>query len=150
MRRELADGRVKFHVGDVRDSAERRRRHERCRHVFHAAALKQVPSCEFFPHAGRADQRQRQRQRDPRSRACGVESVVCLSTDKAVYPINAMGISKAMMEKVAQAHARNRRDAGTIVSDHPLRQRHVQPRVGHPGLHRPGPQGKPLTVTDPR
>ena len=104
------------------------------RHVFHAAALKQVPSCEFFPqqavltNVNGSDNVIRAAER------AGVESVVCLSTDKAVYPINAMGISKAMMEKVAQAHARNRPVERHHRLDHPLRQRHVQPRLGHPGL----------------
>lgn len=116
MRRELADGRVKFYLGDVRDTGSVEQAVHGVRHIFHAAALKQVPSCEFFPmqavftNVTGSDNVIRAAER------AGVESVVCLSTDKAVYPINAMGISKAMMEKVAQAHARNRRDGGPVVS----------------------------------
>ena len=97
-----------------------------------------MPSCEFFPqqavltNVNGSDNVIRAAER------AGVESVVCLSTDKAVYPINAMGISKAMMEKVAQAHARNRRDERHDRVDHPLRQRDVQPRLGDPGVRRAG------------
>ena len=119
-------------------------------YVFHAAALKQVPSCEFFPlEAVRTNvHRQRQRRSRPRARN-GVRSVVCLSTDKAVYPVNAMGMSKAMMEKVAQAFARNNPTArrrclrcaygnvmysrGSVI---PLFVEQIRP-------------GEPLTVTDP-
>ncbi len=149
MRRELADGRVKFHVGDVRDPRSVEDAVQGVRHVFHAAALKQVPSCEFFPQQAvltnvtGSDNVIRAAERE------GVESVVCLSTDKAVYPINAMGISKAMMEKVAQAHARNRGTAGPTVSI--TRYGNVMYSRGSviPVFIQQLREGKPLTITDP-
>ena len=119
------------------------------RFVFHAAALKQVPSCEFFPQQAvqtnvlGSDNVIRGAQR------AGVSSVVCLSTDKAVYPVNAMGISKAMMEKVAQAHARNWTDSGTTVSI--TRYGNVMYSRGSviPVFVRQLRERKPLTITDP-
>jgi UDP-N-acetylglucosamine 4,6-dehydratase len=149
LRRELADGRVKFHVGDVRDSRSVEDAVNGVRHIFHAAALKQVPSCEFFPqqavltNVNGSDNVIRAAER------AGVESVVCLSTDKAVYPINAMGISKAMMEKVAQAHARNRGSSGPTVSI--TRYGNVMYSRGSviPLFVDQIRRGKPLTVTDP-
>jgi len=116
MRHEIPDPRLRFYVGDVRDYLSVERAIRDVDYVFHAAALKQVPSCEFFPmeavktnvigseHVIRA------------AEDAGVSSVVCLSTDKAVYPVNAMGISKAMMEKVAQSHGLNNPNATTTVS----------------------------------
>jgi UDP-glucose 4-epimerase len=150
MRRELADGRVKFHVGDVRDPRSVEDAVNGVRHIFHAAALKQVPSCEFFPqqavftNVNGSDNVIRAAER------AGVESVVCLSTDKAVYPINAMGISKAMMEKVAQAHARHRAADGPVVSI--TRYGNVMYSRGSviPVFIEQIRQGRPLTVTDPR
>ena len=150
MRRELADGRVKFHVGDVRDTRSVEDAVQGVRHIFHAAALKQVPSCEFFPQQAvltnvtGSDNVIRAAERS------GVESVVCLSTDKAVYPINAMGISKAMMEKVAQAHGRNRGDAGPTVSI--TRYGNVMYSRGSviPVFVQQIKQGPPLTITDPK
>ncbi len=141
---------MRFLIGDVRDARARARRDARgVDYVFHAAALKQVPSCEFFPmeavktnvigtdnvlHAAIDE---------------GVEKVVCLSTDKAAYPINAMGTSKAMMEKIIYANARERRGADDHLL-HALRQRDVLAGIGDPAVHRPDPRaGEPLTVTDP-
>lgn len=99
MRLEFPD--VRYEIGDVRD---RQRVSEVIKdqdYVFHAAALKQVPSCEFFPlEAVKTNILGTDHVLDA-ARACGVKKVVCLSTDKAVYPVNAMGISKAMMEKIA-------------------------------------------------
>ena len=120
------------------------------RHIFHAAALKQVPSCEFFPqqavltNVNGSDNVIRAAER------AGVRSVVCLSTDKAVYPINAMGMSKALMEKVAQAHARNRGAAGPVVSV--TRYGNVMYSRGSviPVFVEQIRAGKPLTVTDPQ
>ncbi|MFV2100786.1 polysaccharide biosynthesis protein [Micromonospora sp. LOL_024] len=116
MRRLIGDWRVRYHVGDVRDHDSVLRASRGVDHIFHAAALKQVPSCEFFPleavrtnvlgSANVVEAAQRNE----------VASVVVLSTDKAVYPVNAMGMSKALMEKVAQAHARNNPDSSTVVS----------------------------------
>jgi UDP-glucose 4-epimerase len=85
-------------------------------YVFHAAALKQVPSCEFFPLQAVATNVHGSDNVIRAAHECGVKSVVCLSTDKAVYPINAMGISKALMEKVVQAFARNHPKSDTTVS----------------------------------
>ncbi|KIR65979.1 MULTISPECIES: polysaccharide biosynthesis protein [Micromonospora] len=116
MRRTLADGRVGYYIGDVRDYDSVERATRGVDFVFHAAALKQVPSCEFFPlEAIRTNVLGSANVIEAADRN-GVGSVVVLSTDKAVHPINAMGLSKAMMEKVAQAHARNRPRSGTVVS----------------------------------
>ncbi len=84
--------------------------------VFHAAALKQVPSCEFFPMEAVKTNVIGSANVIEAANANGVHSVVCLGTDKAAYPVNAMGMSKAMMEKVAQAFARNNPTAATTVS----------------------------------
>ncbi|WFF04009.1 polysaccharide biosynthesis protein [Micromonospora sp. WMMD964] len=116
MRRLLGDERVRYHVGDVRDYDSVLRASRGIDHVFHAAALKQVPSCEFFPlEAVRTNILGSANVVEAAERN-GVGSVVVLSTDKAVYPVNAMGMSKAMMEKVAQAHARNNPNSVTTVS----------------------------------
>ncbi|MFC4016571.1 polysaccharide biosynthesis protein [Micromonospora sp. GCM10011542] len=116
MRRLLGDERVRYHVGDVRDFDSVLRASRGIDYVFHAAALKQVPSCEFFPlEAVRTNVLGSSNVVEAAERS-GVGSVVVLSTDKAVYPVNAMGISKALMEKVAQAHARNNPNSSTIVS----------------------------------
>ncbi|MCW3839605.1 polysaccharide biosynthesis protein [Micromonospora yasonensis] len=116
MRRTLGDERVRYHVGDVRDYDSVLRASRGIDYVFHAAALKQVPSCEFFPlEAVRTNVLGSRNVIDAAERN-GVRSVVVLSTDKAVYPVNAMGMSKALMEKVAQAHARNNPDSATTVS----------------------------------
>lgn len=149
LRRELADSRVKFYLGDVRDYRSVENAVSGVEHIFHAAALKQVPSCEFFPmqavltNVGGSDNVIRAAEH------ADVRSVVCLSTDKAVYPINAMGMSKAMMEKVAQAHARNRRVDGPTVSV--TRYGNVMYSRGSviPVFVEQLRTGKPLTVTDP-
>lgn len=92
---------VTFKIGDVRDRQRMSEVLQGQDYLFHAAALKQVPSCEFFPlEAVKTNVLGTDHVLDA-ARACGVKKVVCLSTDKAVYPINAMGISKAMMEKIA-------------------------------------------------
>jgi UDP-N-acetylglucosamine 4,6-dehydratase len=149
LRRQLADGRVKFHVGDVRDYRSVEDAVNGVSHIFHAAALKQVPSCEFFPmqavltNVNGSDNVIRAAER------AGVRSVVCLSTDKAVYPINAMGTSKAMMEKVAQAHARNRgKDAPTVSITRYGNVMHSRGSV-IPVFIKQIKDGLPLTVTDP-
>lgn len=107
MRTALKNDKLRFYIGDVRnyDSVERAMRG--VDYVFHAAALKQVPSCEFFPlEATRTNVFGTQNVIDAAD-ANSVKKVICLSTDKAAYPINAMGISKALMEKVAVAASRN-------------------------------------------
>src|SRR4051812_29480345 len=116
MRQRLGDSRVKFLIGDVRDFASVDNAVTGADFVFHAAALKQVPSCEFFPDQAVKTNVVGSQNVITASDARGVRSVVCLSTDKAAYPINAMGMSKALMEKTAQAFARNRRESSTTVS----------------------------------
>ena len=107
MRIRLNDSKLKFYIGDVRDYKSIENAIRGVDYVFHAAALKQVPSCEFFPlEAAKTNVFGTQNVID----AAGVnkvKKVICLSTDKAAYPINAMGISKALMEKVAIAASRN-------------------------------------------
>ncbi|MGH3764957.1 MAG: polysaccharide biosynthesis protein [Pseudonocardiaceae bacterium] len=116
MRQDLGDSRVRFYVGDIRDYLSVERASRDVDLVFHAAALKQVPSCEFFPMEA---VRTNIVGSDNVVRACeanSVRSLVFLSTDKAVYPINAMGMTKAMMEKIAQSHGLNNPNTETIVS----------------------------------
>lgn len=149
MRHRFPDERLRFYIGDVRapDGVDRVVRD--VDHVFHAAALKQVPSCEFFPvEAVRTNILGSENVVEAAERH-GVRSVVCLSTDKAVYPINAMGMSKAMMEKVAQAHARNHRDSATTVSI--VRYGNVMYSRGSvlPLFVQQARAGRQLTVTDP-
>jgi UDP-N-acetylglucosamine 4,6-dehydratase len=107
MRQSISDDRLRFHLGDIRDPDSVAEAMDGIDFVFHAAALKQVPSCEFFPlQAVKTNVIGSSNVIEAAHRA-GVATVVCLSTDKAVYPINAMGMSKALMEKTAQAFARN-------------------------------------------
>ena len=116
MRNSIKDERVRFFIGDVRDAASVDNVMKGTEYVFHAAALKQVPSCEFFPmQASLTNVTGSSNVLDAAIKA-GVKSVVCLSTDKAVYPINAMGMSKALMEKVAQSYARNIGSGSTKVA----------------------------------
>lgn len=116
MRHDLKDNRLRFYVGDVRDLSSVERATRGVDYVFHAAALKQVPSCEFFPMEAVRTNVLGSENVVQAAEAHGVKSLVCLSTDKAVYPVNAMGMSKAMMEKVAQSHGLNNPDAATTVS----------------------------------
>ena len=107
MRHRLQNPKVKFYIGDVRDRSSVDGAMAGVDFIFHAAALKQVPSCEFFPiQAVRTNVLGTENVLES-AVAHGVKNVVVLSTDKACYPINAMGISKAMMEKVAIAKARS-------------------------------------------
>lgn len=149
MRHEIADPRLRFYVGDVRDYLSVERAMRDVDFVFHAAALKQVPSCEFFPmEAVKTNVIGSENVVRAADRA-GVKSVVCLSTDKAVYPVNAMGMSKAMMEKVAQSHGLNNPNAATTVSC--VRYGNVMYSRGSviPLFIRQLKAGKNLTVTDP-
>jgi UDP-N-acetylglucosamine 4,6-dehydratase len=107
MRNQFKNDKLKFYIGDVRDYSSVERAMRGVDYVFHAAALKQVPSCEFFPmEATKTNVFGTQNVIDA-AVAHQVKKVICLSTDKAAYPINAMGISKALMEKVAVAASRN-------------------------------------------
>lgn len=116
MRNQLKDERVKFIIGDVRDLSSVEPALDGSDYVFHAAALKQVPSCEFFPLQAVATNVTGSSNVITSAIKYGVKGVVCLSSDKAVYPINAMGMSKAIMEKVAQSFARNYAESKTKIS----------------------------------
>jgi len=106
MRLHCRDPRIKFYIGDVRSIESVRSAMEGVDYVFHAAALKQVPSCEFYPMEAIKTNAIGADNVLTAAASVGVKKVVILSTDKAVYPINAMGMSKALMEKVMVAKAR--------------------------------------------
>lgn len=150
MRQSLGDQRVKYFIGDVRDRHSVDAAMTDVDFVFHAAALKQVPSCEFFPDQAVKTNVVGSQHVIESAHAHGVKSVVCLSTDKAVYPVNAMGMSKALMEKTAQAFARNNPNSATTVSI--TRYGNVMYSRGSviPLFVRQIQDGKPLTVTEPR
>jgi UDP-glucose 4-epimerase len=150
LRRWLGDNRARFYVGDVRDFHSVQEAVRGVDFVFHAAALKQVPSCEFFPLQAVATNVHGSDNVIRAAHEAGVTSVVCLSTDKAVYPINAMGMSKAMMEKVAQAFARNHPESDTTVSV--VRYGNVMYSRGSviPLFVEQIRTGVPMTVTDPQ
>jgi len=116
MRNEIRDERLRFFIGDVRNIDGVRNVVRGSDYVFHAAALKQVPSCEFFPMEAVATNVMGSNNVLSAAYEFEIKSLVCLSTDKAVYPINAMGTSKAMMEKIAQSFARNNPNSATRVS----------------------------------
>ena len=107
MRKKYNNSKLKFYIGDVRDYDSVLSAMRGVDYVFHAAALKQVPSCEFHPLQATKTNVIGTENVLEAAIICGVDKVICLSTDKAVYPINAMGISKALMEKVAVAKSRN-------------------------------------------
>ncbi len=114
MRIALNNSKLKFYIGDVRDYDSLHHAMKGVDYVFHAAALKQVPSCEFYPmEAVRTNVIGTENVMNAAT-ANGVKRVVVLSTDKAVYPINAMGISKAMAEKLMVAKARMQREGETV------------------------------------
>ncbi|MDQ0824662.1 UDP-N-acetylglucosamine 4,6-dehydratase [Arthrobacter sp. B2I5] len=150
MRHELPDSRLKFYVGDVRDFDSVDRATRDADYIFHAAALKQVPSCEFFPMEAVRTNIVGSENVVRAAEKNGIASVVCLSTDKAVYPVNAMGMSKAMMEKVAQSHGLNNPNAETVVSC--VRYGNVMYSRGSviPLFIDQLKAGKPLTVTNPK
>ena len=149
MRKLYKSDKLKFYIGDVRDLASIKNAMYGVDYVFHAAALKQVPSCEFFPLeavktnvigtdnvlTAAVDE--------------GVSKVICLSTDKAAYPINAMGISKAMMEKVFVAKARAVADGRTLICG--TRYGNVMASRGSviPLFIEQIKSGQPITITDP-
>ena len=148
MRRRWADPRIKFYIGDVRNEQSLRDAMTGVNIVFHAAALKQVPSCEFFPiEAVRTNVLGAESLLNAAIGA-GVQRVIVLSTDKAVYPINAMGISKAMMEKLAVAKSRVAGNTTVICC---TRYGNVMASRGSvvPHFIRQIQSGGPLTVTDP-
>lgn len=149
MRTALDDDRVKFILGDVRDHASVAQACRGVDLVFHAAALKQVPSCEFFPLQAVQTNVLGSANVLEAAHGAGVRSVVCLGTDKAVQPVNAMGMTKALMEKTAQAFVRNNPDAATTVST--VRYGNVMCSRGSviPLFVEQLRAGRPLTITDP-
>lgn len=149
MRIELNNPRVKFYIGDVRDRQSVDQAMQGVDLVFHAAALKQVPSCEFFPMQAVMTNIVGSHNVIESAVAHKVGKVVCLSTDKAVYPANAMGMTKALMEKVAQAASRHLTHQDTIVCS--VRYGNVMYSRGSviPLFVKQVKEGKPLTVTDP-
>jgi UDP-N-acetylglucosamine 4,6-dehydratase/5-epimerase len=150
MRRALGDARARFYVGDVRDYGSVAEAMRGVDFVFHAAALKQVPSCEFFPAQAVLTNVTGSAHVIDAAAAAGVRVVVCLSTDKAVYPVNAMGMTKALMEKTAQAFARNNPDSATTVAI--VRYGNVLYSRGSviPLFIEQIKAGRPLTITDPK
>lgn len=115
MRYKYSDSRIKFYIGDVRDAQSLKESVYETNYIFHAAALKQVPSCEFYPIEAFKTNVFGSENVIQEGLLAKVNKIVCLSTDKAVYPINAMGVSKAMMEKVLVANSRKIRDSETII-----------------------------------
>jgi UDP-N-acetylglucosamine 4,6-dehydratase/5-epimerase len=148
MRNHFKNDKLKFYIGDVRDYNSVERAMRDVDYVFHAAALKQVPSCEFFPlEATKTNVFGTQNVID----AAGVnkvKKVICLSTDKAAYPINAMGISKALMEKVSVAASRNLKETTVCLT----RYGNVMASRGSviPLFLKQIQDGKPITITDPK
>ena len=150
LRTDLRDARVRFYVGDIRDRTSVDRAIHGATAVFHAAALKQVPSCEFFPLEAVRTNVLGSENVIRSAIEARVGSLVCLSTDKAVHPINAMGVSKAMMEKLANAAAREiGADAATKISC--VRYGNVMCSRGSviPLFMRQIVSGRPITVTEP-
>ena len=149
MRIDLNNSKVKFYIGDVRNYESIYSAANGVDFVFHAAALKQVPSCEFYPmEAVRTNVLGTENVLNA-ALANGVKKVITLSTDKAVYPINAMGISKAMMEKLMVAKARMTDESKTVYTG--TRYGNVMASRGSviPLFIKQIHEGKPLTVTDP-
>lgn len=149
MRHSISDPRVRYFLGDTRDPDSVDRVIRGSNLVFHAAALKQVPSAEFFPLEAVKTNINGSANVLRSSIEHEVSGVVCLSTDKAVYPINAMGMSKALMEKTAQAFARDSQDSKTTISV--TRYGNVMYSRGSviPLFISQIRAGKPLTLTDP-
>ena len=149
MRKRFNHPKLKFYIGDVRDSRSVTAAMRGVHFCFHAAALKQVPSCEFHPmEAVRTNVLGTENVLEA-AIAAKVERVICLSTDKAVYPINAMGISKAMMEKVMVAVSRNLEGTGTVICG--TRYGNVMASRGSviPLFVEQVLAGRPITITDP-
>jgi UDP-N-acetylglucosamine 4,6-dehydratase len=147
MRKKYNNPKLKFYIGDVRDYQSVLNVVRGVDFIFHAAALKQVPSCEFHPLEAVKTNVLGTESVLEAAITCGVKRVVVLSTDKAVYPINAMGISKAMMEKVAVAKARN--SNGTVINV--TRYGNVMCSRGSviPLFTSQIRAGQPITITDP-
>lgn len=147
MRNSLRSDKLKFYIGDVRDLNSVERAMHGVDYVFHAAALKQVPSCEFFPIEATKTNVFGTQNVITAAIANKVSKVICLSTDKAAYPINAMGISKALMEKVAIAASRD----SSVTSVCLTRYGNVMASRGSviPLFLKQIKAGESLTITDP-
>lgn len=148
MRKVINNGKVKFYIGDVRDQSSVDTAVDGVDYIFHAAALKQVPSCEFFPLEAVKTNILGTENVLKAAERFEVKKVVVLSTDKAVYPINAMGMSKAMMEKLMIAKSRNLNDTKTIFCG--TRYGNVMASRGSviPLFFEQIKAGQPLTITD--
>ncbi len=149
MRKKYNNDKLKFYIGDVRNPESLESVMHGVDYIFHAAALKQVPSCEFFPMEAVRTNVVGTNNVLNAAVKYGVKRIVCLSTDKAAYPINAMGISKAMMEKVIRAKAREVKNTGTVISC--TRYGNVMCSRGSviPLFIDQIRAGKPITITDP-
>lgn len=149
MRKRYDNAKLKFYIGDVRDARSVAMAMRNVDYVFHAAALKQVPSCEFHPMQAVQTNIMGTENVLEAAVNAGVKRVVCLSTDKAVYPINAMGISKAMMEKVMVSASRNLEGSSTVICG--TRYGNVMASRGSviPLFVDQVLAGKPITMTDP-
>lgn len=150
MRHTIRDDRVRYYIGDVRDRESVQHAMYGVDRVFHAAALKQVPSCEFFPMEAIRTNVTGSENVIRAGIASGVKSLVCLSTDKAVMPVNAMGMSKALMEKMARAAARELGPkSSTLISC--VRYGNVMYSRGSvlPLFIRQIREGRPITLTEP-
>ncbi len=149
MRKRYSSAKLKFYIGDVRDQRSVEQAMRGVDFVFHAAALKQVPSCEFYPMQAVWTNVMGTENVLVAALAEGVKRIVVLSTDKAVYPINAMGISKAMMEKVMVATSRDLENTGTIICG--TRYGNVMASRGSviPLFVKQVLAGKPISITDP-
>ena len=149
MRSSYKNKKIRFYIGDVRNLESISEAMKDVNYVFHAAALKQVPSCEFFPMEAVRTNILGTDNVLTASIAEGVSNVICLSTDKAAYPINAMGTSKAMMEKVITAKSRNVDPRDTVICC--TRYGNVMASRGSviPLFASQATQGLPITITDP-
>ncbi|HBO7425697.1 MULTISPECIES: polysaccharide biosynthesis protein [Pseudomonas aeruginosa group] len=149
MRKRYAHPKLRFYIGDVRDYQSTLNATRGVDYIFHAAALKQVPSCEFYPMEAVKTNVIGTENVLESAIQNSVKKVVCLSTDKAVYPINAMGISKAMMEKVMVAKSRNLERTPTVICG--TRYGNVMASRGSviPLFIEQMRSGQPLTITDP-
>ncbi len=147
MRKRYKNSKLKFYIGDVRDYQSVLNAVRGVEYIYHAAALKQVPSCEFYPMEAVKTNVLGTENLLEAAISCGVKRVVCLSTDKAVYPINAMGISKAMMEKVIIAKSRS--SSSTVICS--TRYGNVMASRGSviPLFVKQIRAGQPITITDP-
>jgi UDP-N-acetylglucosamine 4,6-dehydratase len=150
MRRHYQNDKIKYYIGDVRDISSLKNAMHDVDYIFHAAALKQVPSCEFFPiEAVKTNVLGTENVLTAAIKA-GVKKVICLSTDKAAYPVNAMGISKALMEKTFIAKSRTVSPDRTLICG--TRYGNVMASRGSviPLFIEQIKNGQPITVTDPK